>query len=244
MSRSRWGGFFKGFKRYSEKWAELRTSEAETQSVAAPTSPTDFDYTTAQGIWNLNSTMQFKKGNAPAGPTYSVGFTESLDTVSGQNASWSQRTVDVSGYAGAKVRLVFHYTNGSSTFTGDLQLDAIALDGTTYSFESSSESFETGADNESTYGSVSWSTVATATTGGRWNRDSGGTPSSGTGLSSAASGSFYVYAETSSPADVAGYDFWLRSPQVILGSSPTLTYYEARSGASIGTLNVHLDVIA
>ena len=67
MSRSRWGGFFKGFKRYSEKWNELRTTEAETQSVAAPTSPTEFDYTTAQGIWNLNSTMQFKKRSIPVG---------------------------------------------------------------------------------------------------------------------------------------------------------------------------------
>ena len=238
MSRSRWGGFRKGFKRYYSNWEDLRTSSAST--VNAPANPTEFDYTTAQGIWNLNSTMQFPKTQI----SYSVGFSSSLDTVSGQNGSWSQRTIDISTYAQATVRLVFHYTNGDNDFTGDLQLDEIALDGTTYSFESTSDNFETSGNDESTYGSVSWISVATNTTEGRWNRDSGGTPSSNTGLSSASDGSFYLYAETSSPANTNGYNFWLRSPQVTRSSSPTLTYYEARSGASIGTLNVYLDVIS
>jgi hypothetical protein len=66
MGRSRWGGFRKGRKRYSNWWTDLRTPDAATESVEAPASPTEFDYTTAQGIWNLNSTVQFYKGNAPA----------------------------------------------------------------------------------------------------------------------------------------------------------------------------------
>ena len=253
MSRSRWGGFRKGRKRYINWWDELRTPDAATESVETPTSPTEFDYTTAQGIWNLNSTMQFPKSNASGGggggggggtPSYSTGFSASLDTISGQSATWSQRTVNISAYAGATVRIVFHYTNGSS-FTGDIQLDLINLVGTTfYTFEVDDDGFETSTNGESTHASVNWVGLTNNATGGRFNRRTGGTPSSGTGLTTAADGSYYVYAETSSPANVTGYNFWLRSPQVTLGSSPTLTYYEARSGAGIGTLNVHLDVIA
>jgi hypothetical protein len=249
MSKSRWGGFRKGRRRYSNWWDELRTPDAASESVAAPASPTEFDYTTAQGIWNLNSTMQFKKGNAGSGgggsPSYNTGFSPSLDTVSGQLDGWRQRTVDISAYAGATVRLVFNYTNGpGDTFTGDIQLDLINLDGNSYSFENVGHSFETSGSGETTYAGVSWTALTTGTTAAKWNVDTGGTPSGNTGRIDAADGSYYVYAETSSPATVTGYNFWLRSPQITLGSSPTLSYYETRLGASIGTLNVHLDVIA
>ena len=244
--KSRWGGFRKGRQRYSNWWDELRTPDAASESVAAPTSPTEFDYTTAQGIWNLNSTVQFKKGNAGGStPSYSLGLSSSLDNVTGQNATWSQRNVDISAYAGATVRLVFHYTNGSS-YTGDIQLDQINLDGTTYTFESTTESFETNGGNESTYNTVTWyQVITTYSAPGRWSRDSDGTPSGGTGLTTGAAGtSWYLYAETSSPANVTGYNFWLRSPQVTLSGSPTLSYYEGRSGAGIGTLNVYIDAIS
>lgn len=239
MSKSRWGGFRKGRKRYTNWWNELRTPEAASQSVVAPTSPTDFDYTTAQGIWNLNSTVNFR--GAP-GSSYALGFSKSLDTISGQLDGWRQRTVDISSYAGATVRLVFHYVSGSS-FTGDIQLDAINIDGNSYSFESGTESFQTSQSGEASYASVSWQALSTGEVGGRWNRDSDGTSSSGTARADAANGSFYVFAETSSPG-YPSYNFWLRSPQVTLGSNPTLSYYETRLGATIGTLSVYLDVIA
>lgn len=61
-------------------------------------------------------------------------------------------------------------------------------------------------------------------------------------MTSAASGSYYVYAEASS----SGYpsvNFWLRSPEILLGGNPVLSYSEARSGATIGSLDVYLDVI-
>lgn len=241
MSRSRWGGFLRGFRNYRDRWTDLRTPEAETQSVSAPTKITEFDYTTAQGIWNLNSTVNLRGSALPA---YTTGFSGILDTVSGQNNAWSQRTVDISSYAGASVRLVFRYRNGASDFTGDIQLDQIDLDGNVYSFENTGHGFQTSASGESTYDAVSWQTLATGTTAAKWNVDSGGTGSSGTGRTDAANGSYYVYAETSSPANTNGYNFWLRSPQVTLGNSPALSYYEARLGASIGTLDVYLDVIA
>lgn len=177
-----------------------------------------------------------------AGTPVELGLSPVLDTVSGQNAVWSQRTVDVSDYNGATAYLVFEYLNGSS-FTGDIQLDFIEIGGNTYSFESSVHGFQKNSNkNISAYTSVLWTALTTGTSGGgNWFRDSGGTASSNTGLASAASGSYYVYAETSSPANASGYKFWLRSPSVVINSN-TFSYYEARKGAGIGTLNVYLDV--
>ena len=172
------------------------------------------------------------------------GLSESLDSVSGTNNAWSTRTVDLSAYAGETIRIVFYYTNGANDFTGDLQLDDINLDGNSYSFENTGHSWQTTTTNTSSYTSASWTTLATGTTAGRWNVDQGGTPSNNTGRTDADAGSWYVYAETSNPANVNGYGFWLRSPEITLSSSPgKLSYAEARNGASIGTLNVYVDVI-
>ena len=135
------------------------------------------------------------------------------------------------------MRLVFGYVNGSqgTSFQGDIQLDDIRLDGTTYSFENTGHSWQTTTSNTlvSNYSSASFSTLATGTTkAGKWNVDSGGTPSSGTGRTDADAGTYYVYAETSSGANGQGYI--LRSPAVTLGSSPTLSYAVARNGGNIG----------
>jgi hypothetical protein len=55
---SRWGGFRTG-KRVFSQWETRRSPSASTEE--APESVQDFDYTTAQGIWNLRSTTQFSK---------------------------------------------------------------------------------------------------------------------------------------------------------------------------------------
>jgi hypothetical protein len=140
---------------------------------------------------------------------------------------------------------VFRYQNGGD-FTGDIQLDQIDLDGNVYSFENQTHSFETSSvDDSSTYAGVSWSNLTvTENLDGYWQVDQNGTPSNNTGRTDAANGSYYVYAETSSPANANGYNFWLRSPEITLSGSPTLTFFEARNGAAIGTLDVHLDVIS
>ena len=173
-----------------------------------------------------------------------AGLSDSLDSVSGTSDAWATRTVDISAYAGEEVRLVFGYVNGSqgTSFQGDIQLDDIRLDGTTYSFENTGHSWQTTTSNTlvSNYSSASFSTLATGTTTGKWNVDSGGTPSSGTGRTDADAGTYYVYAETSSGANGQGYI--LRSPAVTLGSSPTLSYAVARNGGNIGAINVYLDV--
>lgn len=172
-----------------------------------------------------------------------LGLTASLDSISGQAAGWRTRDVDISLYSGATVRPVFRYVSGSS-FTGDIQLDNIQIGGNTYSFESGSDGFETDTNDALTYGAVAWGAVSTNTAAyGRWIRDSGGTPSSGTGEATAGSGSVYIYAETSSTG-APSVRFWLRGPEIVLPSDPTMSYMEARLGATIGSLDVYLYVTA
>lgn len=169
----------------------------------------------------------------------------SLLTLSGQSASWSTYNIGLSGYVGSTGRLVFYYETVNS-FTADLQLDNINLNGTTYAFTSSNEGFETttvdtnssGLETTAHYESLTFSAVPTGTSAYRWNRDSGGTPSSSTGLTTDASGSttgHYLYPETSVTHPAS---FWLRSPEVTL-STGTCSIAVARYGAAMGTLKVY-----
>jgi hypothetical protein len=174
---------------------------------------------------------------------YDLGLTDVLDTVNGQNDAWTERTVDISTYAGAEAYLVFEYINTNGGFRGDLQLDLIRFGGSTFDFETGGDNFETSGSNETNYSQVSWNSVINANSGS-WQRDSGGTGSSGTGRTDAASGSFYVYAETSFRGRAAGWKFWMRSAKFTIGASPLLQYSEARDGSNIGLLNVRLDVVA
>lgn len=148
-------------------------------------------------------------------------------------------------YRGATVRPVFFYENTSGGFRADLQIDSIILDGNLYG--GSAEGFETTTSSTdiSNYSTASFSSVAIATTAGRWNIDAFGTPSTGTGLSIAAGGIYYYYAETTSPANATGFKFILRGPQVTLGDDPDFTFYEARysSDNTMGTLKVYLEVV-
>ena len=151
-------------------------------------------------------------------------------------------------YRGATVRPVFYYENTNGGFRADLQLDLINLDGNVYDFESNATGWQTTTSSTSisNYSSTSWSSLPNdAHQTSRWNRDSGGTSSSGTGRADAASGSYYLYAETTSPGNAVGFDFLLRGPQVTLGDDPDFTWYEARysSDSTMGTLKVYLDVI-
>lgn len=175
------------------------------------------------------------------------GLSSSLFSASGNTGVWTQQTVDLSAYAGKTVRLVFrHQVAASGTaFYADLQLDQIAVDGTLYSFESGTESFETTTSGSYTnYNTAVFVALGTGTVSERWNRDASGTPSSSTGLTTGGdSTTYYVYTESSSPT-VNNDIFWLRSPEITLsGGVGNLTFYEARYGSTIGTLDVYVDVI-
>ena len=188
--------------------------------------------------------------SASVGGSYTLGLSDPLLTFGGQNSVWNQQTIDISSYGGATVRFVMYYQTTNS-FTADLQLDDVNIDGTLYTFESGEEGWETTTTDQEVngvitpYTSASFSSVVTISSGTRWNRDNGGTPSSSTGLTTdhtlGTTAGYYLYVETS-VTHPAGY--WLRSPEVTLSGSPTLSFWEARAGAAMGTATVYLDVIS
>jgi hypothetical protein len=175
-----------------------------------------------------------------------TGLSDVLATYSGQYSTSLWQQVDLSSsfsqFVGSTGRLVFQYTSGTS-FRGDIQLDDINIANNNYSFEVSGENWQTTTDGSTTttytdafYQGLAWTSVGTGTSVNRWNRDSGGTGSSSTGLASADAGSWYLYVETSSP----GYSYkvsWLRSPEIVLDNN-TLNFALGRYGSNIGTLRV------
>lgn len=159
-------------------------------------------------------------------------------TLSGENAVWSSRSFTASDAVGKTGRMVFKYVTTTS-FTADIQLDLINYGaGTTSDFETSPEGWETTTTNTPNWDNLTmvWASVPTNQLANYWNRDLSGTPSSNTGLTTAASGSYYLYAETSVAHPAT---FWLRSPEVTFTSS-TFSFYEARYGATMGQLDVYV----
>jgi len=141
-------------------------------------------------------------------------------------------------FAGADktYRIYIGYQNGATgtSWRGDFQIDDIALQEidntiiTRWSFESTGEgwqqlgsfgeNYDASTPNDDIFDVIqdtNWQTVNTGTAARNWNRDASGTPSSGTGVSFADRGSWYLYTETSAPATYQT-NFWLRSPTIEL----------------------------
>ena len=131
---SRFGGFRKGRKRIFQQWDDLKADSAP--SANTPTAIEELDYTTAKGIWNLRSTMQFPKqssgeggGGTPPAPSFSASYVTST-SVGATAASYTftsvsigdadaNRTVvvTVSWNAGATNRLLSSATIGGVSAT-------------------------------------------------------------------------------------------------------------------------------
>ena len=186
-----------------------------------------------------------------------------LRTLTGESGSWSTYTDSLSSYASTNGRLVFAYQNGTSgtSYQGDVQVDNIVFSDTSsgqrynYSFETSSNltGWKTSTSSAAAMGMGTsdadlrkfednlpgYSDVATAGTTFRWNRDSGGTTSSGTALTTGDDGDYYIYAETSG-SNASGAYYTVCSPLIDLDSSPgSVSYAVAREGGNIGTLKVY-----
>jgi hypothetical protein len=186
--------------------------------------------------------------------TIPLGFSSSLFSISSQTLQnvWEQHTIDISSYASATVRVVFWYLRGTS-FTGDIQIDDIYINGTTYTFESGEENFIrnsvalSAGTSHTTYPSTMTTTALTTGSSGNgfWLRDAAGTPSSLTSSTIdhtlGTTAGFYVYAETSGGA--TGTPFFLATPSITLSGSPgNMTFWTSRYGATIGTLQVYVYV--
>jgi len=171
------------------------------------------------------------------------------------NSTWTQRTADISQYIGHTARLIILYQSGSS-FRGDIQLDDFNIGGNTFDPETGTHDFQvqTTADNSqlsdvndiySDYNAVSWTALTTdsltheSTDYGKFFRDSGGTPSGGTGNTSGNTGSFYYFVETTSTG--SNNDVWLRSPEVTI-TNGTLEFYTAQNGSNSGPIYAYLEL--
>lgn len=187
-----------------------------------------------------------------------AGLYEANSLSPAQSTSWRAAAIDVSSLnVQSEFRLVFRYQNGTqgTSYRGDFQIQNVLLAdsaiNTIYyeNFESNTGSYvtSTGTAESGTYSSVSsWTSVANGTSTFRWNRDSGGTPSTSTGLSTSyGSESFYLYAETSGTSSSGKY-YWLRSPNITwnytnkLGS---INFIYGALGSNIGTLTTYIEVI-
>lgn len=162
--------------------------------------------------------------------SYTTGLTDSLLTTTGNiSDSWVQKTLDLSEYAGALVRVVFkHITYGEQAGIG---IDSIVIDSNTYNFDSTALDFEVDSNYSGTveYADVNWETV-----GSRLH-------SFYIQEGEAQSGNFYLSSLTS-PFITTGKTRWLRSPTVLLGETPVLTFYENRK-YSDKPVNVYLDIV-
>jgi hypothetical protein len=138
-------------------------------------------------------------------------------------SAWQLRTAATPNVSGS-FQIAWHYVSGAS-FRGDYAIDTVSLQGNTYNFDSTSSSvFSTSqgfgttsgvntSNSVTAYQNAVFVPTATSVTLGRWNRDTGTTPSSSTGPSSAHSGTHFLYAETSSSnSSSTGVNMWLFSP--------------------------------
>jgi len=201
--------------------------------------------------FDLNTNPLWLTASKPTFPVYTIqpaGFYEDLLNIPAQNSNaWTQYAVDISAYKLVNIKLVFEYVKTASGFTGDIQIDNIQIGATTYSFETATDGFESNislSGNGVEYVNASFLAVTTGGLTGKWSRDSNGTGSSNTGRGDAADGSYYLYVETSSGGQNVGNRTWLRSPTISNNNEDTFTFYLAQYGATVGALNVHVEVVS
>ena len=145
----------------------------------------------------------------------------------------------ISGTTGRFV--VHHY--GTISFRSDVQYDDIVIPASggnqVLNFEAGNESCETTRDNVGSditgYVGATFYTLLTGGSANRWNRDSGGTGSSGTGNTMDGSGSstgYYVYTETSGSHPMS---MLLRTAEYTLAASGTFQWREGYWGSNLSS---------
>lgn len=152
---------------------------------------------------------------------------------SNQGNAWLDGSVSLAAYSGV-IRLRFVGVTGS-TWQGDMAIDQLNLQGATGGGSCTATAtvpyyagFESGFDN--------WTQVSGDDF--NWSRNSGGTPSSNTGPTSASAGSYYLYCEVSSP-NYPSKSAAITTPCIsIPNGGATLTFDYHMYGGSVGTMNM------
>lgn len=175
---------------------------------------------------NSNRTISLLGNNFS--PTSTVSFPGFTGTINSTTVvSPSQIDVDV--------------TSTATTGTYDIVVDSGGADNTVWAGNgvgSFKVELVTGTGSAGTYtegfeaGLGSW---VNSGLGASWTRQSGGTPSAGTGPNSAATGSFYLFTETSNP-NFPNVTFGIETTDFATAQSVSFDYH--MFGADIGTLEV------
>lgn len=181
-----------------------------------------------------------------------------LDTITGTTSSnvWTNYSYDSTDglRANSTGRLLIHHV-APTTYTSDQQVDDVNIDGTLYNFESNATGWQyvirdtflsalsDDAARISAYDAYTFSNVITQASGnGYWLRDRGGTASTGTGSTVdhtlGTTSGYYLYFESSGTSGSWPNGAILRSPEITLDSSPTISWESSRYGASMGQTEV------
>jgi hypothetical protein len=194
-----------------------------SDSSTAPSSLSVSFYESAYGASIGQVNVYFVPMNS-AGTAVGGSITSVYQRSAGSNADGSWSLKSGSGYptysAGTKYRVAWLHTKTNSGFTGDYAIDDVTITGTFNNLGSgtgwlspnSASTFSNVADAFLISQQVPTTTTASR---GRWNRDSGSTPSSSTGPSAdnTTGGGYFFYTEASSPNTTVPTYFWLFSPE-------------------------------
>ncbi len=184
-----------------------------------------------------------------------------------QGTAWNSANVNLASYTGGSMQLRFVGTSGSS-WSGDMAVDNITLNATSGSGPTCTDGIQNGDETGVDCGGSSCAPCnpggVTGCTNGistfpygegfeaglggwtqgsgddfDWIRQSGGTPSNGTGPSGAVEGSFYVYVETSNPNNPSKTTI-LNSPCFDLSgaSAANFTFRYQMTGTAVGNLKL------
>ncbi|PHR73283.1 MAG: hypothetical protein COA67_03730, partial [Lutibacter sp.] len=167
-----------------------------------------------------------------------VTWTSIWNKTGNQGNSWQTANLNLSAYVGSSVQLRFNRITGG-TWQADIAIDDISLIDSTIVIPSCSggiTSFPYTEGFENTLGAWTQSTSDDI----NWTVDASGTPSSGTGPSSASQGTYYVFVEAS--GNGTGYPnkrAIINSPCYDLSSETEATFsfkYHMYGAADMGTI--------
>ena len=169
-----------------------------------------------------------------------ANWTSIWDSSGNLGNAWQTANVSLNAYVGGSIQLRFNRITGG-TWQADIAIDDVSLtDGSTTSSGCSGgiTTYPYTEGFESSLGAWTQSTADDL----NWTRDANGTPSSGTGPSTAIQGSFYMFVEAS--GNNTGYptkQAILNSPCFDLSSQSSATFsfnYHQYGAANMGTLDV------
>jgi hypothetical protein len=165
------------------------------------------------------------------------GLTPVLFETSSNITGWASTVpVSLSNYTNRQVRLVIRFVNNGTDVGTSAALDLISINGTTYSFESGTDGFETSRSTRALYDGVAWfepESVSTSPATLRWSRVPSTFQSTPTG-----GGTQSLH----TPALVTNGIVWLRSPIITLGENATFSYFFIKPLTDT-TLTTYLEVI-